>query len=76
MEVFDHRPTFVTVRSDVEEIRYKMGSYLSLTVAYPDKGKFFPVGAIYAADLRKTDSRHRFAQRFLQPGRDGGFPAI
>lgn len=53
MEVFAHRPTFVTVRSDVEEIRYKMGSYLSLTVAYPDNGKFFPVGAIYASDLRK-----------------------
>jgi hypothetical protein len=51
--VFDHHPTFVTTRSDVEEIRSKMGSYLSLTVAYPDSGKFFPVGAIYAADLRK-----------------------
>lgn len=54
MEVFDHRPTFVTVRSDVEEIRNKMGSYLSLTVAYPDKGKFFPVGTIYASALRKS----------------------
>jgi hypothetical protein len=54
MEVFDHRPTFVTVRSDVEEIRNKMGSYLSLTVAYPDQGKFFPVGTIYSSLLRKS----------------------
>jgi hypothetical protein len=53
-EVFQHLPTFVTVRSDVEEIRSKMGSYLSLTVAYPDKGKFFPVGTIYSSDLRKS----------------------
>jgi len=53
-DVFGHSPTFVTVRSDVEEIRSRMGSYLSLTVAYPDKGKFFPVGAIYATDLRKS----------------------
>jgi hypothetical protein len=53
-EVFEHQPTFVTVRSDVEEIRSKMGSYLSLTVAYPDKEKFFPVGTIYSSELRKS----------------------
>lgn len=52
-EVFGRHPTVVTVRSDVEEIRNKMGSYPSLTVTYPDQGKFLPVGAISAADLRK-----------------------
>ncbi len=52
-EVFAHKPTFVTVRSDVDEIKNKMGSYQTLTVAYPDDGKFFPVGTIYASDLRK-----------------------
>jgi hypothetical protein len=53
VEVFGHRPTFVSVRSDVEEIRAKMGSYPYLTVAYPDEGRYFPVGIIQAADLRK-----------------------
>jgi hypothetical protein len=53
-EVFGHSPTFVTVRSDVEEIRQKMGSYLYLTVAYPDQGKMYPVGVISAQDLRKN----------------------
>ena len=52
-EVFGHHPTSVTVRSDVEEIKSKMGSYFSLTVTYADQEKFFPVGAIAAADLRK-----------------------
>jgi len=51
--VFGHNPTFVTVRSDVEEIRQKMGSYRSLTVVYPDQGKMCPVGVILSADLRK-----------------------
>ncbi len=53
-EVFGHHPTSVTVRSDVEEIRSKIGSYLFLTVTYPDRGTLFPVGAISAADLRKN----------------------
>lgn len=53
VEVFGHNPTFVTVRSDLEEIRTKIGSYLSLTVAYPDSGKLFPVGVISAAALRR-----------------------
>ncbi len=52
-EVFDHHPTFVTVRSDVEEIQSKMGNYSSLTVVYPDKDRWIPVGAIHAADIRK-----------------------
>ncbi|HSX10959.1 MAG TPA: hypothetical protein VLF94_04515 [Chlamydiales bacterium] len=52
-EVFGHHPTTVTVRSDVEEIRNKMGSYSYLTVVYPDHGRLYPVGVIQASDLRK-----------------------
>ena len=52
--VFGHYPSLVTVRSDVDEIRNRMGSHASLTVAYPDGNKFYPVGVIEAADLRKA----------------------
>lgn len=52
-KVFAHPSPFVSVRSDVEEIRSKMSSYFYLTVAYPDQGRFYPVGIIYAADVRK-----------------------
>lgn len=53
-EVFEHHPTYVTVRSEVEEIRSKMSSYPYLTVAYPDRGMMYPVGVIAATDLRKS----------------------
>ncbi len=53
-DVFGHQPTFVTTLSDVDEIRQKMGPYVSLTVTYPDQGKMFPAGVIQAADLRKS----------------------
>lgn len=53
-EVFKHNLNYVTVRADIEEIRNKMASYSYLTVAYPDKGKMFPVGIIQASDLRKN----------------------
>lgn len=53
-DVFSFTPKSVSVRSDVEEIRSKMGSYQYLTVTYPDKDRFFPVGVISAADLRKN----------------------
>ncbi len=53
-EVFGRRPTFVTVRADVEEIREKMRDYPYLAVTYPDHGRFFPVGVIQAADFRKS----------------------
>ncbi|MEM8628999.1 MAG: hypothetical protein AAGF04_02865 [Chlamydiota bacterium] len=52
-EVFAFSPKFVSVRSDVEEIRSKMGSYQYLTVNYPDKDRLFPVGVIPALELRK-----------------------
>lgn len=54
-DVFNHHPTFVTLRSDIEEIRSKMGSYFSLTVTHSDRqGNAFPLGVIRAADLRKN----------------------
>ncbi len=52
-EVFSHHPTFVTARSDVEEIRSKMGDYAALTVVYPDQDRWIPAGTIHAADVRK-----------------------
>ncbi|MBI5273129.1 MAG: hypothetical protein HY861_04020 [Chlamydiia bacterium] len=53
-DVFGHHPTSVTLRSEVEEIRSKIGSYLSLTVIDVDGGRPFPVGVIQAANLHKT----------------------
>lgn len=52
-EVFKRSRSFVSVRADVEEIRQKMESFLSLTVTYPDGEKLFPVGVIHAKDVRK-----------------------
>ncbi len=53
-DVFAHHPTYVSVRSDVEEIKGKMGSHPYLTVNYPDKDQMYPVGVIHASDLRKS----------------------
>ncbi|MEL7431488.1 MAG: hypothetical protein AAGI90_03030 [Chlamydiota bacterium] len=54
-EVFELPPQSVSVRSDVEEIRGKMrSSYQYLTVTYPDRERFFPVGIIPAASLRSS----------------------
>lgn len=53
-QVFHYSPKFVTVRADVEEIRNKMESHSYLTVNYPDHNRFYPVGIIYASDLRKN----------------------
>jgi hypothetical protein len=51
--VFDRNAAFVGMNADVEEIRADMGNHLYLTVAYPDQGRFFPVGIIRAEDIRK-----------------------
>ena len=51
--VFGHRLNFVSVRSDVEEIRSKMGSYPYLTVNYPDQNRLYPVGVVLASEIRK-----------------------
>jgi len=53
-KVFGYQPKFATVRSDVEELRSKLGSYQYLTITYPDQDKFFPVGIVKASDLRKS----------------------
>ncbi len=51
--VYGHSPNFVTVRDDVEEIKNKMDAYQHLTVVYPEKDHLFPVGIIFAEELRK-----------------------
>ncbi len=53
-QVFGYSPKFITVRAEVEEIRSKMESHSYLTVTYPDRHLFYPVGVIYASDLRKN----------------------
>lgn len=53
-DVFGHHPTFVNVRSDIEEIRQKIGSYVSLTVTDTKEGALFPSGIILASDVRKN----------------------
>ncbi len=52
-EVFGHRPNSATVRSEVEEIKSKMGNYTYLTLSHPENGRLYPVGVIQASDLRK-----------------------
>jgi hypothetical protein len=53
-DVFGHHPTYVSARTEVEEIRSKMASYPYLTVISPDRDRLYPVGVILATDLRKT----------------------
>jgi len=53
-EVFGHHPTYVSVRSDLEEIKRKMGNHPYLTVNFPDKDQMYPVGVIHAADIHKN----------------------
>ncbi len=52
--VFGHQPQSISYRTEVEEIRSKMGSYSYLTVTAPEKdGKLTPLGVIHAKDLYK-----------------------
>jgi hypothetical protein len=45
---------YVTLKSDVEEIRSKMDAFEHLTVVIPEEdGRCFPVGIIHAQDLRR-----------------------
>lgn len=53
-KVFQLQPLSVSVRSDVEEIRAKMGSNQFLAVVYPDQERLFPMGVILASDLQKS----------------------
>jgi hypothetical protein len=52
-QVFGESHKFVSVRADVEEIRSKMDNLSFLTVTYPDKNKFYPVGVISSTAIRK-----------------------
>lgn len=52
-KVFSRQANTVTARSEVEEIRNKMGQYSYLTVVHPDKDRLYPVGVIQASFLRK-----------------------
>jgi len=53
--VLGYLPTFVTLKSDVEEMRSKMGHFDHLTVVVPDgDDRWFPVGVVYADDLRRS----------------------
>ena len=52
--VFNYPSTFVTLKSDVDEMRAKIGHFEHLTVVVPEKGgKWFPVGIVLADDLKK-----------------------
>lgn len=54
-QVLQKPPHFLTLRNDVEDIRLKMKPYDYLTVVLPDnKGKFHPLGLIWARDLRNN----------------------
>ena len=53
--VLGYPPTFVTLKSDVEEMRTKMGHFDHLTVVIPEGDEqWYPVGVVYADDLRKS----------------------
>lgn len=54
--VLQNPSPYITMRSDVEDIRLKMKSYDYLTVVITeDNGRLFPVGVVWAADLRKSN---------------------
>lgn len=47
---------YLTMRTDVEEIRLKLKNEDYLTVVIPEEnGKLFPLGVVWAKDLRKTE---------------------
>jgi len=52
--VLGYRPQFLSFRSEIEEIRSKMGTYPYLTVNYADQdGKYLPFGVIQSKDLQR-----------------------
>ena len=53
-EVFDLAPKHLSYKTEIEEVRSKMGSYPYLTVNYTDeKDREIPVGVVYAVDMQK-----------------------
>lgn len=54
-DVLGFPPTFVTLKSDVDEMRSKIGHFDHLTVVIPERnGHWYPLGIVYANDLRKN----------------------
>ncbi len=54
-KVLNHPPAYIALRSDVEDIRLKIKTHDYISVAIPEGGdKLFPVGVVWASDLRKT----------------------
>ncbi|MBN2479115.1 MAG: hypothetical protein JXA94_02690 [Parachlamydiales bacterium] len=51
--VFGYYPHFISLKSDIEEIKMKLGSRNYLTVNIPCHGKYVPVGIVRAQDLRE-----------------------
>lgn len=46
---------YLTMRTDVDDMQIKMGNYAYLTVAFPEnEEQLFPVGVVWASDLRKS----------------------
>jgi hypothetical protein len=53
-EVLGYPSTFVTLKSDVDEMRSKIDHFDHLTVVIPEsEGRWYPVGVVYADDLQK-----------------------
>lgn len=54
-DVFGFFPQYLTHRTDVEEIRSKIGNYTYLTVNQTDvDGRKVPIGVVHASELQKT----------------------
>ncbi len=53
-QVLKIESSFITLSSEIEEIRTKMNSLEYLTVAIPEEdGKWFPVGVVFANDIKR-----------------------
>ena len=54
-EVLGFPSTFVTLKSDVDEMRSKIDHFDHLTVVIPEtNNRWYPVGVVYADDLKKS----------------------
>ena len=53
-EVLEFPATFVTLKSDVDEMRSKINHFDHLTVVIPEtNGRWYPLGVVYADDLKR-----------------------
>jgi hypothetical protein len=54
-DVLGYPSTFVTLKSDVDEMRSKIGHFDHLTVVIPElNDRLYPLGVVYADDLKKS----------------------